>query len=275
MTTTAATPVDVSVVMATYRRPASIGEAIRSILEQSGVQVEVIVVDDCPDGSAESVVTGIGDPRVRYMRNPQPSNGRPAVPRNAGWPLTRGEVIHFADNDDLVPQGLYADAMAEFRRYPNIGLLFGRIEAFGAPSSMLNDDQALFVRAAARAARLQKLGSKLAFTAVLLFTELLFVGGSTLMRRRCLEALGGLPTGAEIMEDVDFLARATRLFGVRYLDRLSLYYRVGPSMMHSQKDLQAALNRSYLRLQADYRKMFGTVEFYVLKIAARTVLRFI
>ncbi len=118
-----------------------------------------------------------------------------------------------------------------------------------------------------------KAGIEAAFTANLLFLDLLFVGGSTLLRRRCLESFGGLPTATEIMEDVDFLARATRRFGVRYLNRLSLY-RVWPSMMHSQKDLQAALTRSYIRMQTDYRKMFGTFDFYVLKIAARALLRF-
>lgn len=261
--------------MATYRRPSSIVAAIRSSLDQAGVQVELIVVDDCPDGSAEAAVLGIGDPRVRYMRNPHPSNGRPAVPRNAGWPLTSGEFVHFADDDDLVPAGLYADAVAVLRRYPNIGLVFGTMEAFGEPSRTLTDEQALFARAARRAARLQKLGSKRAFTANLLFLDLLFVGGATVLRRRCLESLGGLPTSTEIMEDIDFLARATRRFGVRYLNRLSLHYRVWPSMMHSQKDLQSALNRSYLRIQADYRKMFGTFDFYVLKIAARALLRFL
>src|SRR5580704_16807148 len=117
--------------MATYRRPQSIVNAIKSILDQRGIHVEVLVVDDCPDGSTETVVLGIGDPRVRYMRNPHPSNGRAAVPRNAGWPSTSGEIIHFADDDDLVPEGLYADALAELRRYPNIGLVFGSIEAFG------------------------------------------------------------------------------------------------------------------------------------------------
>ena len=261
--------------MATYRRPKSIVDAIRSILDQRGVQVEVLVVDDCPDGSAETVVRGIGDSRVRYMRNPHPSNGRPAIPRNAGWPLTSGEIIHFADDDDLVPEGLYVDALAEFRRFPNIGLVFGSIEAFGEPSKTLADEQALFARAARRAERLQKLGSKRAFAANLLFSELLFVGGSTLVRRRCIVALGGLPTATEIMEDVDFLARATRLYGVRYLNRQSLYYRVWPSMMHSQKDLQAALDRSYVRMQAGYRKQFGSFDFYVLKIAAHTLFRFI
>jgi glycosyltransferase involved in cell wall biosynthesis len=267
--------IDISVIMATYRRPLTIVAALKSILEQRGVQVEVLVVDDCPDGSAETVVLGIDDPRVRYMRNPHPSNGRPAIPRNVGWPLTTGEIIHFADDDDLVPEGLYAAAVAEFRRFPDIGVVFGSIEAFGEPSETLVNERSLFARAARRASRLQKLGSARAFAANLLFRELLFVGGCSLVRRRCLVALGGLPAATEIMEDVDFLARAVRLFGVRYLNRPSLYYRVGPSMMHSQKDLQAALNRSYLGMQAGYRKTFGALDFYLLKIAARTLLRFI
>lgn len=261
--------------MATYRRPLTIVGAIKSILDQRGVQVEVLVVDDCPDGSAETVIAGIADPRVRYMRNPNPSNRRPAIPRNVGWPLTSGEIIHFADDDDLVPEGLYADALAEFRRFPDIGLVFGSIEVFGEPSKTLIDERAMFARAAQRASRLQRLGSARAFTANLLFLGLLFVGGSTLLRRRCLVALGGLPSNTEIMEDVDFLVRATRLFGVRYLNRPSLCYRVGPSMMHSQQDLQAVLDRSYNRIQTNYREIFGRFDFYVLKIAARALLRFI
>ncbi len=261
--------------MATFRRTKTIVDAIQSILDQAGVRVEVLVVDDCPDGSAESTVLGIGDPRVRYLRNPRPSNGRPAIPRNFGWPLTNGAIIHFADDDDLVPEGLYAEAVAQFDRFPDIGLMFGSIKTFGEPSPTLIDEQALFDRAASRAVRLQKLGSARAFAANLLFRDLLFVGGSTLVRRHCVAALGGLPESLEILEDVTFLACATRLYGVRYLNRTSLYYRVGPSMMHSQRDLQGALNRSYREMQRHYRERFGMVDFYLLKIAARTVLRLV
>jgi len=50
---------------------------------------------------------------------------------------------------------------------------------------------------------------------------------------------------------------------------------VGPSMMHSQKDLQGALDRSYIGMQTGYRKMFGALDFYVLKIAARSLFRII
>jgi hypothetical protein len=77
------------------------------------------------------------------------------------------------------------------------------------------------------------------------------------------------------MEDVDFLARATRLFGAKYMNRVSLYYRVWPSLMHSQANLHAALNRSYARIQGEYRRQFGAFDFYTLKIAARTMLRFL
>ena len=86
-----------------------------------------------------------------------------------GWPLAKGEIIHFADDDDLVPENLYADGLAEFRRFPNIGIVFGSIEAFGEPSQTLTDEQAMFAQAARRSSRLQKLGSRRAFAANLLF----------------------------------------------------------------------------------------------------------
>jgi hypothetical protein len=46
-------------------------------------------------------------------------------------------------------------------------------------------------------------------------------------------------------------------------------------MMHSQKDLNGALKRSYIRMQENYREAFGTFDFYAMKIAARSVLRLI
>jgi glycosyltransferase involved in cell wall biosynthesis len=267
--------IDISVVMATYRRPTTLLSAINSALDQEGVQVEVVVVDDCPDGSAEQSVVGMADPRVRYVRNPSPSDGKPALARNVGWPLTNAEIIHFADDDDIVPPGLYRDAADEFARSPNIGVLFGSIEVFGEPSQALENDRDLFVRSARRAGRLQRLNSARAYTAHLLFLELLFVGGSSLVRRRVVTSLGGLPSRTEIMEDLDFLARATRKFGAKYMNRVSLYYRVWASRMHSQKDLRAAMLRSYNCIHRAYRQDFGALDFYTLKIAARALLRFL
>jgi glycosyltransferase involved in cell wall biosynthesis len=44
--------IDVTVVIATYRRPAELVEAARSVLDQRGPSLEILVVDDCASGSA-------------------------------------------------------------------------------------------------------------------------------------------------------------------------------------------------------------------------------
>jgi glycosyltransferase involved in cell wall biosynthesis len=265
--------IELSVVIPTYRRPKSLVEALQSVLSQRGVRLDVLVVDDCPSGSAESVVRAIDDPRVRYLRHSQHSNGRPAIVRNYAWPLTQGEVLHFMDDDDIVPDGWYAAALGELKRSPNVGIVFGRIEPFGEPSEALQNDRRLFARSAVTASRLQRLGAPWVFAANLLFLDLLFNGGSCVMRRQCLVAVGGYNTNVEIMEDVDLLARATRLFGAKYLDCVSLHYRIWPSLMHRSASVPEIMERSYVTAQANYRREFGSMDFYALKIAARLLLR--
>src|SRR5689334_18634409 len=97
--------IDVSVVMPTHKREKEVVEAIRSVLRQEGVNVEVIVLDDTPEGTARASVEGIGDARVRYLVNDPPSKGRPAVVRNYGATLAKGRYVHFLDDDDMLAEG--------------------------------------------------------------------------------------------------------------------------------------------------------------------------
>jgi glycosyltransferase involved in cell wall biosynthesis len=270
-----AMPIDVSVIMATYRRPGTIVQSIQSALRQRGCQIEVLVVDDCPDGSAEVTVRGIGDPRVRYLRNPAPSGGRPAVPRNFALPLAQGEIVHFLDDDDIVPQGHYEAALAEFKRQPGLGLVFGRIEAFGDDEEKVRADQRLFDLSARRAKRSQLLGGpSWAFTARLIFQDVMFVCGAAMFRRSCGLEVGGMDTSMKILEDIEFYARVIRLSGGRFMDRVSLRYRVGHSLMH-RADIMPDIVQNYLHMQGKFRRTHGALEFYALKITARSLFRVI
>ena len=76
----------------------------------------------------------------------------------------------------------------------------------------------------------------------------------------------------EVMEDVDLYARIIRQYGAHYMDRIALRYRIGPSIMH-RPDMQETISRSYLTMQHKFRKTRGRLEFYALKIAARSVLK--
>jgi glycosyltransferase involved in cell wall biosynthesis len=90
---------DVSVVIPTHDRKNLLLLAIRSVLKQRDVEVEVIVVDDgSTDGSWETV-RRIHDPRIRILHHG--SSLGVATARNAGAATAVGSWIAFLDDDDL------------------------------------------------------------------------------------------------------------------------------------------------------------------------------
>jgi len=270
-------PIDISVVIPTFRRLEQLGEALESALSQVGVSVEVIVVDDSPEGSAREVVERVADPRVRYLRNPTPTGGVPSIVRNLGWPLATGAYIHFLDDDDIVPNGHYAAIKTAFAEYPAVGVVFGRIEPFGtAPEAQLQHERQFFRDAARRASLCNRFGPRLAFTACMMFRRTLLVCSAGIVRRECVQRLGGFDPQIRICEDVDFYARAIRYHGAYFMDRVGLKFRVSsPSLMHSlmpnpleSQQLWDARRRTHAR----YRASYGTFEFYAMKTFAQVLL---
>lgn len=264
---------DISVVMPTYRRPHTITPALRSVLDQEGATVEALVIDDCPESSAEPVVRAIGDSRIRYLGHVRSSNGRPAVLRNVVWPQARAEIVHFLDDDDLVPQGHYAAVKDAFARR-NVGVVVGKVEPFGENAEDVRREGAKFIDGNRRAAKSQRLGSKRAWASRLLFGRLMWVCGAGLIRKDCVKAVGGFHEEMDIWEDVDFYARVIWRFGAEYLNRVALQYRIGQSVMQRVRDqgMEEKIYRAYREMHTNFRKTHGVLEFYALKLAARTVL---
>ena len=267
--------IDISVVIPTYRRPALLREAIASVFAQTDVAVEVIVIDDSAEGSAAVVANEFLN-SVYYLKNPQPTGGTPSIVRNLGWPLARGRFVHFLDDDDLVPPGHYAAAIKAFAKHPSIGVVFGRVEPFGdAPESQMLHERDFFRGAARRAAICRRFGPRLGFTAGMMFNRTLLVCGAALIRRDCVQRLGGFDPQIRLGEDVDFFGRAMREFGACFLDREALRYRIGsPSLMHApvltEQEIQQHLYGAR-RMAAKYRNERGRCEFYVLKAFSRLV----
>ena len=270
--------VDISVVIATFRRPGQLREAIASVLGQAGSAVEVLVIDDCGEASAQAVVQSFQDPRITYMQNPQPTGGVPSIVRNMGWPRAQGTFIHFLDDDDIVPDGHYAAVKAAFDKHPDIGVVFGRIEPFGtAPGWQLEHERRFFAEAARRAELCSWFGPRWAFAGCTVFDRPLFVCSAAVLRRECLVEVGGFDPEIRLMEDAEFYARVMRSCGACFLDRVALLYRIGtPSLMHAPSPDQVQLQRQKAgrsRMQAKYRRQRGTAEFYALAAFTRLILR--
>jgi glycosyltransferase involved in cell wall biosynthesis len=90
----------VTAIMATWNWSSVLPFSIRSALNQSFADFELLVVGDgCTDDSAE-VVRAIGDPRVRWI-NLAENHGHQAGPNNEGLRQARGELIAYLGHDDL------------------------------------------------------------------------------------------------------------------------------------------------------------------------------
>lgn len=115
---------DLSVVIPTWNRSADALGAVESALAQTGVTVEVVVVDDgSTDGTAEALAQRFGgDARVRVLRQ---ANGGTARARNAGVAAARAPAIGLLDSDDRWEPGFAAARLAALRAAPGAALAFG------------------------------------------------------------------------------------------------------------------------------------------------------
>jgi glycosyltransferase involved in cell wall biosynthesis len=90
----------VTVIMATYNWSTVLPFSIGSVLAQTFRDFELLVIGDgCTDDS-EAVVTGMGDPRIRWINLPQ-NTGHQSGPNNRGLQEARGDLIAYLGHDDL------------------------------------------------------------------------------------------------------------------------------------------------------------------------------
>jgi glycosyltransferase involved in cell wall biosynthesis len=87
-----------SVVIPVYNRADVLVRALRSVLDQSCQDFEIVVVDDGSADDPKSAADAFGDPRIRFFRQDNRGGG---AARNAGIDLARGQLIAFLDSDDV------------------------------------------------------------------------------------------------------------------------------------------------------------------------------
>ena len=113
-----------SVVIPTRNRPELVGRAVRSALQQTLTDLEVIVVVDGPDPATVSALKVLQDTDSRLRVLPLPQNRGGSDARNAGIDAAKGKWIALLDDDDeWMPQKLEKQlALGECssHRYPVI-----------------------------------------------------------------------------------------------------------------------------------------------------------
>jgi glycosyltransferase involved in cell wall biosynthesis len=116
-----------SVIIASYNYGHLIGEAIRSVQEQTVDDLEILVVDDGSTDDTQDVLAAIDDPRLRVQRI---DNSGVSVARNTALEIARGEFIAFLDADDRWLPTKLERQLALFESEPEVGLVFADFKRF-------------------------------------------------------------------------------------------------------------------------------------------------
>jgi cellulose synthase/poly-beta-1,6-N-acetylglucosamine synthase-like glycosyltransferase len=127
-----ASPPAISIVIPTRRRPQSLARAMRSAMAQTGVdpaQLELVVADNDPDGSARAAVDALRSEAPFAIVYAHESRAGVANARNAALAVAGGALIAFLDDDEEAPPGWLAalvDAQARFGADAVFGPVRGR-----------------------------------------------------------------------------------------------------------------------------------------------------
>lgn len=133
----------VSVIIPTYNRANLVREAIKSVLNQTYRNFEIIVVDD---GSTDDTgkLVGSFNSKIKYFY--QENTGLPAKARNRGILEARGEYIAFLDSDDKWVKDKLAGQMDIFNRFPWIDLVFTGVIIIDKKGNVLKRKKGKFIR---------------------------------------------------------------------------------------------------------------------------------
>jgi len=205
----------VSVIMPTYNRAETLPDALESLLAQTYLDFEVIVVDDGSTDNTRAVVEEYCKKDSRIIYYYQENKERSAA-RNQGIRLSRGEYIAFLDSDDVyLPEKLekqvaildsVRDSDFVYCYYKLMDRTGNPVESGDSPAYALSGN---------------------IYPEILRFTGVNIKTPSVMVRKKLFEKIGGFDEKMKVCEDLDLWRRAARFTRIEQVQEALIAVRVG------------------------------------------------
>lgn len=200
----------VSVIIPTYNRETVIGRAIESVLKQTYPHFELLIIDDGSTDQTKQVVEQIADERIRYILLEE--NGGVAHARNVGIAETQYDYIAFLDSDDeWMPEKLEMQMEKLLDSSAGFGAVYCRMggnDWMGKP----------YIFPPYELERSILEGKMLP---IMLMQNL--IGTPTvLVRRECIEKVGGFKESLVSLEDWEWILRIAKEYRIGFVDKVLL-----------------------------------------------------
>lgn len=123
----------VSIIIPTYNYARYLPEAIRSCLDQSYKDIEIVVIDDGSTDDTRAIAAQYQSVIYVYQENQGVS-----IARNRGLHLARGEYVGFLDADDRLTSDAIETRLAAFDKYRHVVAVFTETWSQKEPNAPLS-----------------------------------------------------------------------------------------------------------------------------------------
>lgn len=226
----------VTVVMPTHNRASVARVALQTILDQRGVDVRVVVVDEASTDETPAMLDALDDPRVQVIRHAEP-RGLPRA-RNAGVRAATTRWVAFCDDDDVWAPDKLARQLAELRAVPG---------ARWACSGNVSVDTSLHVVGFHRPP-----ASGEVFEDLRVLNVIPGGGSSVVVDKELFEQLGGFDPEMRRAEDYDMWCRLAQASPVACVDLPLVGYRIWPGSLTTDPEaMRIGHDRVIARFRGD------------------------
>lgn len=221
---------EVSIVIPVYNREQYVGMAIKSVLDQTYRDLELIIVND---GSTDGTLAiaeqfAVEDDRVRLLtlkvdRTEETERGA-AHALKAGYELARGKYIGQVDSDDWLDIQAIESMVAVLDDDAGCGMVYSNYIDVDESGQQLRPGWRCSYDYSAE--KLLKVFMTFHFR---------------LMRRSVYEQAGGIDLMFDRMEDYDLCLRISEITRISHIPEFLYFYRNHPEMTHQKNPLQIVL----------------------------------
>ena len=206
----------VSVIIPAYNAENFLARTLESVLSQTYQNIEVLVIDDGSQDRTAEIVQSIAQKDSRVILLQQENSGVAAA-RNLGINNSIGEFIAPIDADDIwYPQNLEKQVQCLLQAEASVGLVYSWSVDINEKDKLTGDFRASNIE-----------GNVFS---TLLCHNFLGNASSTLIRRSCVENIGGYNTqlkaqNAQGCEDWDFYLRIAEIYQFKVVPEFFIGYR--------------------------------------------------
>ena len=196
----------ISVIMSTYNDELYIEESLRSILNQTLADFELIIYDDCSTDHTVEKIRAFHDPRIQLICNEE--NCGLTKNLNKGLRIAKGKYIARMDGDDISELTRFEKQVAFLEEHPSIYLISCHAQNFGE-SDLVN--------------RIQ--GNSEVLRCRMLIRPV-FAHPGFMMRRELIEEGFFYDETFRTAQDYEFAVRAAGTHEIGMVPEILLHYRV-------------------------------------------------